>query len=81
MSSVEVYSAETNQFSFVHQMSLARSFFGCRIIGNNIYVLGGYLKRNHATDSVEVYDIKNDIWSSDLKLPLPLALFGHSIAC
>ena len=76
--SVEVYSSVTNQFTCVAEMNLARSYFGCSLIGNNIFVFGGFLNRNQISDSVEVYDIENDVWSKGPSLPLPLASFGCS---
>ena len=41
LSSVEVYSSETNQFSFVSQMNPARAFFGSSIFNNSLIVFGG----------------------------------------
>ena len=42
--SVEVYSSVTNQFTCVAEMNIARSYFGCSVLGNNIFVFGGFLK-------------------------------------
>ena len=77
LSSVEVYSSETNQFSFVSQMSQARSHFGCSTFNNNLIVFGGCMDKTEVTDSVEIYDIENLVWSNGLSLPLPLANFGY----
>ena len=76
VNSVELYSSQTNQFTFVTQMNIGRSYFGCCIFKNKILVYGGCFKTN-CTDSVEVYDIENDVWSEGPKLPLPLGFFGH----
>ena len=76
--SVEVYSSETKQFSFVSPMSQARSFFGCSIFNKKLIVFGGDLNENENTDSVEVYDIENDVWSNGPTLPLPLVTFGYA---
>ena len=58
LSSVELYSSETNQFSFVSPMSQARAFFGCSIFNNSLIVFGGELDENEVTDSVEFYDFE-----------------------
>ena len=76
LSSVEVYSSETDQFSFVSSMSQARSFFGCNIFNNSLVVFGGCFKTSEITDSVEVYDIEKNVWSKGPNLPLPLVAFG-----
>ena len=54
-------------------MNLTRQEFGAARIGDNVYAVGGldggFLF--HATDTVEVYDIANDEWSSVPPLPQP----------
>ena len=76
--SVEVYSSETDQFSFVSPMSQARVYFGCSIFNNNLIVFGGDLDENEITDSVEIYDIEKQAWSKGPNLPLPLTAFGYA---
>ena len=80
LSSVEVYSSVTNQFSFVSAMKIPRSLFGCCLLDSKIYATGGITsiidKRTAHTDEVEIYDIKYDIWIKGPKLPL--AMIAHS---
>ena len=80
ISSVEVYSSETSQFSFVTSMNLSRTNFGCCIVKSKVYVVGGLLDwdKRKATDEVEVYDIENDVWNKGPSLPLKLASVGCS---
>ena len=43
LASVEVYSSETNQFSFVASMNIPRCYFGCCVVNSSLYVIGGSL--------------------------------------
>ena len=80
VSSIEVYSSETNQFSFVKSMNFRRSNFGCCILSSKLYVIGGNLDSdcNKRTDEVEIYDIAKDVWEKGPSLPLKLAAIGCS---
>ena len=78
LSSVEVYSSETKQFSFVSQMGQARYHFGYSTINNRLIVFGGYSKETEITDSVEVYDNEKQVWSKCSNLPRPIAAFGYA---
>ena len=75
---VEVYSSETSQFSFVSPMSQARADFGCILFNNNLFVFGGQNNESEISNSVEVYDIEKQVWSKGPSLPVPLAQFGYS---
>ena len=80
LSSVEVYSSKTNQFSFVTSMNLSRANFGCCILNSSLYVIGGVLDWNNniITDEVEIYDIQKDVWEKGLILPSKLTSVGCS---
>ena len=60
LSSVEVYSNVTNQFSYVSAMKIPRSFFGCCLVNSKIYALGGESNtvgnRVGYINEVEIYD-------------------------
>ena len=82
LSSVEVYSNITNQFSFVSAMKISRSFFGCCLVNSKIYAVGGTVGNGIVgnvgngidyIDEVEIYDIKSDKWMKGPKLPLAIA--------
>ena len=78
ISSVEVYSSETNQFSFVAPMNIPRCYFGCCVVNSSLYVIGGILDDDTLTDEVEIYDIEKDEWRRGPSLPLKLANFACS---
>ena len=59
-------------------MSQARSFCGCTTLNKRLIVFGGDLNENENTDSVEIYDIESDVWSSGPTLTLPLVTFGYA---
>ena len=80
LSSVEVYSSETNQFSFVRPMNLRRADLRCCIVNSSVYVIGGFVhwENKKITDQVEIYDIEQDVWEKGPSLPLKLAGIGCS---
>ena len=75
LSSVEIYSSETNQLSFVSSMNLSRADFGCCLINSSVYVIGGIFAPADCkvTDKVEIYDIEKDEWKKGPSLPVKLA--------
>ena len=75
--SVEIYSSETNQFTYVTPVCQARFDLGCCILSNKVFVLGERKTySNEAIDSVEVYGIENGVWSKGPNLPHTIAAFG-----
>ena len=79
LSSVEIYSSETNQFSFVSPMVQARSMFGCSIFNNKLIVFGRRLNVDtEIIDSFEIYDIEKQVWLKGPTLPRPLTAFGYA---
>ena len=80
LSSIEVYSSETKQFSFVKSMRRGRAVFGCCLVKSSLYVIGGVLdfKDNKFTNDIEIYDIENDVWKNGPSLPIKLVAFGCS---
>ena len=78
-SSVEVYSSETNQFSFVASMNIPRCNFGCCVVNSSLYAMGGSsLDYDAPTDEVEMYDVEENKWRRGPSLPLKLADFACS---
>ena len=76
ISSVEVYSSKTNQFSFVAEMNIPRYNFGCCIVNLSLYVIGGCLDDETYTNKVEIYDFKKNEWREGPSLPLKLFDFA-----
>ena len=74
LSSVEMYSADTNKFVLMAPMKTARYSFGCCRVGNLVYVIGGYTedgstRQGDFLKSVEVYNLDTDTWSDGVDLP------------
>ena len=76
LSSVEVYSSKTNQFSFVAKMNIPRFNFGCCVVNSNLYVIGGILSDDTETNKVEMYDFEKNKWRKGPSLPLKLYGFA-----
>jgi N-acetylneuraminic acid mutarotase len=53
-------------------MPTPRTEITATIIGDNIYVIGGFDKSGKVLDTVEVYNIKNNTWKTVAPLPQPL---------
>jgi N-acetylneuraminic acid mutarotase len=71
--SVEVYDFATQQWSPPPtEMATARSFHGCVVCEDKLYVVGGGGAEGTVLDSVEVYDFATETWSI-LPAPMPQA--------
>src|SRR5918992_795738 len=53
-------------------MPTPRTEVTAAILGDNIYVIGGFDKSGQVTDIVEAYNIKNNSWTKAAPLPQPL---------
>ena len=53
------------------------AYFGCCVVGLNVYVIGGLESAHKATEEVEIYDIKNDTWKRGPNLPMKISGFEH----
>ena len=67
------------------------AYFGCCVVGLNVYVIGGLESAHKATDDViagpedahkatedvEIYDIKNETWKIGPSLPIKISGFEH----
>ncbi|XP_063063525.1 kelch-like protein 40b [Engraulis encrasicolus] len=62
------YDAKKFEWRELAPMATARSLFGCTLYKNKIYVAAGVTDTG-LTDSVEVYDIATNKWSSFLEFP------------
>jgi DNA-binding CsgD family transcriptional regulator len=69
---VEVYDPESD--SWARRASKPRPVrnIGAAVIGDRIYVPGGYSPLDRATSAVEVYDPRTDTWSETASLPEPV---------
>ena len=69
LNSVEMYSPETNRFTMMAPMKIARSEFACCRAGNLVYVIGGRVKGGW-TSSVEIYNIDTNTWTDGMNSPI-----------
>ena len=59
-------------------MPQVRSEMAAAAIGDKVYVMGGLNSKGEATNTVFIYDIKEDIWS--LGTPMPLSLHHAGVS-
>jgi N-acetylneuraminic acid mutarotase len=59
-------------WSIGKSMPTPRTEVTATIIGDNIYVIGGFDKSGKVLDTIEVYNMKNDSWKAVAPLPQPL---------
>lgn len=64
MSSVSVWADEANVWKYEPSMPIAPLNFGTCVVGDKIYVLGGY-----GSQSVTIYDTKNQSWEMGKPMP------------
>jgi len=78
-SAVEIIDLSTFERSYVESMPEARAFFGFGVIGGKLYVLGGVDRSYTPTNTIFVYDIVNNSWSTlTVTLPKKIAYCGYS---
>jgi N-acetylneuraminic acid mutarotase len=53
-------------------ISTSRTEVSATAVGDSVYVIGGFNAQGQPTDIVEVYNTKNNTWSSAASLPHPL---------
>jgi DNA-binding CsgD family transcriptional regulator/N-acetylneuraminic acid mutarotase len=75
---VEVYDPETDTWTRRASKPIPVRNIGAAVLGDLIYVPGGYDALDRAVDVVEVYDPQEDSWSE--VAPLPRLLFAYAIA-
>jgi N-acetylneuraminic acid mutarotase len=53
-------------------MPIPRTEIAAALVGDNIYIIGGFDKSGRVTDIVEVYNLKNNSWAKVTPIPQPL---------
>ncbi|XP_078456270.1 kelch-like protein 26 [Lampetra fluviatilis] len=77
----ECYVPEADQWTAVTSMRTGQSEAGCALLGDRIYVVGGYNWRlNNVTSLVQVYNVETDEWERDLHFPASFAGVGCAAA-
>jgi N-acetylneuraminic acid mutarotase len=57
-----VYDIETDRWESKTPMPTPRGDFRCRVIGQRIYLIGGWVEPGVVSDAVEAYDPATDTW-------------------
>ncbi len=73
---VEIYSFDTNTWSFGTPKPTPVSNVSAAVVGGLIYVPGGCIGVNQATDQVEVYDPSDGTWTQVASLPMPSCAYA-----
>ena len=78
LNSIEMCSPFTNQFVTMAPMKSARTDFGCCVVGNLVYVIGGLIDASdqfdeddlfHPTNTMEIYNLDTNTWNCRVYLP------------
>ena len=77
LKSVEKYDPMTEKWSFVSNMTIARSSHGAGVVDGKIYAVGGLDTRGYGVRIIECYDPSKDSWS--VVGETPCALFHNSL--
>jgi len=77
---VEIYSIDTDTWSPGAPKPTPVSNVGAAVVRGRIYVPGGCVGVDQATDRVEVYDPSVDTWAQVTSLPIPLCAYALATA-
>jgi len=82
MDNLQCFNIESKQCTMLTAMPVAgaRSQFGCALLNDEIYVLGGE-EHTHMTDAILVYSIADDTWKEDTQCRLPCPVYGCVAVC
>ena len=69
LNTVEMYSFETNKFTSMAPMKIARCNFACCRVGNLVYIIGGWTNLE-TKNSVEVYNLDTNTWTEEKNFPV-----------
>lgn len=72
----ERYNPETNSWEEVQTKLTAVMDMGAVLIGGKIFVPGGVLSSGEISNLLEVYDVRNGVWSQAAKIPHPISAYG-----
>jgi hypothetical protein len=78
--SVERYDPQVDQWTLLTTSKPTRvSNIGAAVIGERLYVPGGWTALEKPTAVVEVYDWTNEVWSQVAPLPRPLSAYALAV--
>lgn len=76
---LEIFNMSTHDIVVASSMLYPRAFFATGLYNGKIYVVGGVDAEYFPTDTILVYDISNNTWSSiSTTLPKPVAFAGFA---
>ena len=67
--SVEMFSLESGQFTYVKPMPLLITNFSFCKIEYSIYLIGGKIEKGDATKDIIIYNTQSDSWTTGVSLP------------
>ena len=73
---VDVYDSSTGGWTSLAAKPTAVANIGAAVIGNKIYVPGGYTVEGQVTGVLEIYDPAADAWEQGASLPMPLCAYA-----
>jgi RNA polymerase sigma factor (sigma-70 family) len=79
LSAVEEYDPGTDTWVKKKNMPTPRAMMSAAAVDGKIYVIGGYLENQIATQLVEEYDPKTDSWTRKADMPTARTVFSTSV--
>ncbi|XP_077290322.1 uncharacterized protein LOC143914104 [Arctopsyche grandis] len=87
LNKVQIYSVETNSWTYGTQMNQARHAHSSVVFKGKLFIAGGFIEQaNTCLDSIEYYDPIANLWTVFTKLPQPatgigLCCFQNKLFC
>ena len=74
---VSVYDPESDVWTIGTPMPIARAHAGGAVVGDRLYVIGGFSGRGFASSRVFIYDASDDTWDQGPRMPTRRG--GHAV--
>lgn len=80
LNTVEVFDPKTETWSMVNTvMPVEKYGFGTAVVGDKIYIIGGYNYKKTGICTVDIYDPQTNTWTSGASTPYPGINFGCAV--
>ena len=82
LTSIEVYNPKTNRWKKKNGMPDVRVSFSTVVLGNVVYLIGGYMWQNGVLEylaAVDTYNAETEEWRDIPPMPIPLRPLGSAI--
>ena len=77
---VEVFDPKTETWSMVNTvMPVEKYGFGIAVVGDKIYIIGGYNYKTKGECTVDIYDPQTNTWTKGASTPYPGVNFGCAV--